>query len=95
MTEAEEENLENYTNLGEFFRRKLKVTLLVCSALVFNAFMDPPGFLMDPHHLEKLDPDPLRVKSWIRIIVKSWTRIRIKVKNGVQNRAVEGHIWRR
>jgi phosphatidylserine decarboxylase len=26
MTEAEEENLENYTNLGEFFRRKLKVT---------------------------------------------------------------------
>jgi hypothetical protein len=29
MTEAEEENLENYTNLGEFFRRKLKVTLLV------------------------------------------------------------------
>jgi phosphatidylserine decarboxylase len=25
MAEAEEENLENYTNLGEFFKRKLKV----------------------------------------------------------------------
>ena len=25
MSEAEEENLENYANLGQFFRRKLKV----------------------------------------------------------------------
>jgi hypothetical protein len=57
MTEAEEENLENYTNLGEFFRRKLKVTLLLISAS-FSAFIDPPDFRMDPHHLGRLVPDP-------------------------------------
>jgi hypothetical protein len=69
MTEAEEENLENYTNLGEFFRRKLKVTILLISASVFNAFIDPPGFR-------------IIWGSWIgiRIRVKSWIRIRIKFK---------------
>jgi hypothetical protein len=41
---------------------------------------------MDPHHFEKLDPDLIKVKSWIRIRIRikvySRIRIRIKVKGG-------------
>ncbi len=44
--------------LGRVLQKKIKGKLTVNSAFVFNAFMDPPGFRMDPHHLRKLDPGP-------------------------------------
>jgi hypothetical protein len=44
--------------LGRVFQKKTKGNFTINSALVFNAFMDPPGFRMDLHHFGKLDPDP-------------------------------------
>ncbi len=44
----------------------------------------------DPHHPEKLVPDPLKVKSQgIRIQVKSWVLIRIYVLQSEKPGAVE------
>jgi hypothetical protein len=45
---------------------------------------------MDPHHLGKLDPDPLKVESWIGIMIHIKVKSRIRKSEKVD--ALEGHF---
>jgi hypothetical protein len=47
----------------------------------------------DPHNIEKLDPDPIRVRSWIRILIKvkieDLKRLKMDLLRAVDNGGVE------